>query len=280
MTICSNCIDTDGCVGVVTYSKRSKSHQDHLMELHRRKRIREPTDYDTVVHVDCRKFPDGLVGYFAASPQTHSDFLSCSGAVSAEEAYRGAQYGSATFKGHRLTIKLLTPQCYIEDGKLWPRHLHFCYLEGSNRQLFTVVLHPGVNGSVTVRCVSESPYACIVQGDALYALDPGCAFLGNPLPTDSPNLSVPGFSSLRIPFTETPDQLKHRLQSVSPSAPIVVCTYGDHTAAKKSIQALRIIGYHRILLLELHGSRKVALPPRRMSVMDFFLSKVRIYQRG
>jgi hypothetical protein len=243
--ICPNCTDSNGCIGVVSERVRS-SHRDVVFQLHSRGELSELREFDTVVQVACNKFHDGDIGFFAAAPISHDEFTSLAAPPSADEAYARAQYGLSRFSGGVMRVKLYTPQCYSEDGRVWPRHFHFLYLKGSNRQLFTARISPGQNGNVTVESNPESAYSCCIGLKEMRHIDPGCCFLVNALRPDAPNLQIANFNFLRAPHEESLEDLRSRLLCVSTTAPLIV--FGDGRAPLETIQKLGEIGFHRTIL--------------------------------
>ena len=156
-----------------------------------------------------------------------------------------------------VTIRLMAPQPYLEEGILWPPHFHFCYKnkEAWSQRVFAVAAFPGHHGKKSrgrheyeMTCIGRASDKCSILTPSQVRRHWDDLLVINALPgsneDDRVTLRYKLDEQLRLPYTKRLTREEERLtkEFIGNRPYVVFCAHSKCIAASKLIMKLVKLG--------------------------------------
>lgn len=170
MKLCHTCENSDMTYSINCNPKEAKWIRQEKLEpvpvslTPKECKIQYPKDSDIELTVKQKKIPPSTkILYWAANKKPLEKAHNITNALTAYDRKNNKKvknFGCTRVKKDgSIPIKIISPQCYIERGKLWPKHIHFIE-EGENdtwkkENFYTISGLPLNNKELTSRCIKK-----------------------------------------------------------------------------------------------------------------------------
>ena len=181
----------------------------------------------------------------------------------APEAYGNYENMGVAYveKSGFVTIRLMAPQPYLEEGRLWPPHFHFCYANKKawSQRVFAVAAFPGHHGKkykgrheYEMTCIGRASDKCSILTPSQVRRHWGKLIVINALPGSDDDervtLRYKLDDQLRLPYNKrlTPEEKRLTKEVIGNRPYVVFCAHSKCSAASKVIMKLVKLGCNNV----------------------------------